>query len=155
MDILNSLRDLFLGSVPTIIIVLLFYFFLRWAFFTPILKAMAERDARMDGARREAAAVEAEAKQEMDTYHEAVRKARAEIYAEQEAARHVALENRAKLLKAMRARAQEEVAEAKKRIDAELAAARGQVERDAPVLAAEIVRTILERPSAPRQGIAQ
>jgi F-type H+-transporting ATPase subunit b len=155
MEILHSLGQLFLGAVPTIIIVLLFYFFLRWAFFTPIQKAMAEREARMEGARAEAAAVEAAAKQEMDTYHEALRKARGEIYAEQEAARQVALENRAKLLKTMRTRAQEDVAAAKKRIAAELETARAQVERDAPVLAGEIVRTILEKPSSPRGGLAR
>jgi len=155
MEILHSLGQLFLGAVPTIIIVLLFYFFLRWAFFTPIQKAMAEREARMEGARAEAAAVEAAAKHEMDTYHEALRKARGEIYAEQEAARQVALENRAKLLKTMRTRAQEDVAAAKKRIAAELEAARAQVERDAPLLAGEIVRTILEKPSSPRGGMAR
>jgi len=149
MEILHSLGQLFLGAVPTIIVVLLFYFFLRWAFFTPIQKAMAERDARIEGARKEAAAVEAAAKQEMDSYHEALRKARAEIYAEQEASRQAALDNRAKLLKAMRSRAQEEVAEAKKRIAGEVEAARAQVEREAPVLAGEIVRIILEKPSLP------
>lgn len=152
MEILHSLGQLFLGAVPTIIVVLLFYFFLRWAFFTPIQKAMAEREARIEGARKEAAAVEAAAKQEMDSYHEALRKARAEIYAEQEASRQAALDNRAKLLKAMRSRAQEEVAEAKKRIAGELEAARAQVEREAPVLAGEIVRIILERPSGLRGG---
>jgi F0F1-type ATP synthase membrane subunit b/b' len=83
----------------------------------------------------------------MDRYHEALRAARGEIYAEQEAARHEALENRAKLLKAMRARAQEEVAAAKHRIHGELQAARAQVERDAPALASEIVRMILEKPA--------
>jgi len=155
MEILHSLGQLFLGAVPTIIIVLLFYFFLRWAFFTPIQKAMAEREARMEGARAEAAAVEAAAKHEMDTYHEALRKARGEIYAEQEAARQVALENRAKLLKTMRTRAQEDVAAAKKRIAAELEAARAQVERDAPLLAGEIVRTILEGPTRPSGGAAR
>ena len=154
MEILHSLGQLFLEAVPTIIIVLLFYVFLRWAFFTPIQKAMAEREARMEGARKEAAEVEAAAKQEMDTYYDALRKARAEIYAEQEAARQTALENRSKLLKAMRTRAQEEVAAAKKRIDAELAAARAQVESDAPTLAGEIVRTILEKPSQLRGGAA-
>jgi len=91
----------------------------------------------------------------MDTYHEALRKARADIYAEQEAARQTALENRSKLLKTMRTRAQEEVAAAKKRIDAELAAARAQVESDAPALAGEIVRTILEKPSQLRGGAAR
>lgn len=155
MEILHSLGELFLEAVPTIVIVLLFYFFLRWAFFTPIQKAMAERGARIEGARKEAAEVEAAAKHEMDTYHEALRKARGEIYAEQEAARQVALENRAKLLKAMRARAQEEVTAAKKRIAAELEAARAQVERDAPALAGEIVRTILERPSQLGGGAAR
>jgi len=154
MEILHSLGQLLLEAVPTIIIVLLFYFFLRWAFFTPIQKAMAERDARIEGARKEAAEVEAAAKSEMDTYHEALRKARAEIYAEQEAARQVALENRSKLLKTMRARAQEEVAAEKKRIAAEFEAARAQVEREAPALAGEIVRMILEKPSPLRGGAA-
>jgi F-type H+-transporting ATPase subunit b len=155
MEILHSIGQLFLEAVPTIIIVLLFYFFLRWAFFTPIQKAMAERDARMEGARAEAATVEAAAKQELDSYNEALRKARAEIYAEQEAARQVALENRSKLLKTMRTRAQEDVAAAKKRIAAELDAARAQVERDAPALAGEIVRSILEKPSPLRGGAAR
>lgn len=155
MEILHSIGQLFLEAVPTIIIVLLFYFFLRSAFFTPIQKAMAERDARMEGARAEAAAVEAAAKQELDSYNEALRKARAEIYAEQEAARQVALENRAKLLKTMRARAQEDVAAAKKRIAAELEAARAQVEREAPMLAGEIVRMILEKPSPLGGGAAR
>ena len=102
MEILHQLGELFLEAVPTIVIVLFFYFFMRWAFFGPIQKAMAERDARIEGARAEAAAVEAAAKQELDTYHEALRKARAEIYAEQEAARQAALDERAKLLKVMR-----------------------------------------------------
>jgi F-type H+-transporting ATPase subunit b len=155
MDILHSLGQLFLGSVPTIIVVLLLYFFLRWAFFTPIQKAMSERDARMQGARKEAAAVEAAAKQEMDAYHAALRKARGEIFAEQEAARHHALEDRAKLLKAMRARSQEEVEAAKKRINSELEIARAQVERDAPALAGEIVRMILEKPAPVRDGVAR
>ena len=105
MEIVHQLGKLFLGALPTSIVVLLFYFFMRWAFFTPIQKAMAERAARIEGARVEAAAVEAAAKQELDSYNEALRKARAEIYAEQEAARQVALDGRAKLLKAMRSRA--------------------------------------------------
>ena len=77
MEILHQLGELFLEAVPTVVIVLLFYVFMRWAFFGPIQKTMAERDARIEGARREAAAVEAEAKQELDTYNEALRKARA------------------------------------------------------------------------------
>ena len=54
MEIFHQLGELFLNAVPTVVIVLLFYVFMRWAFFTPILKAMAERRAHIEGARAEA-----------------------------------------------------------------------------------------------------
>ena len=152
MDIFQQLGELFLEAVPTVIIVFLFYLFMRWAFFGPIQKAMAERSARIEGARAEAAKVEAEARQELDAYNEALKKARAEIYAEQEAARQAVLEDRAKLLKAMRSRAMEEVAAAKKKIAAEFEAARADLERQAPELAGQIARAILENPSPLRGG---
>ena len=155
MEIVHQLGKLFLGALPTSIVVLLFYFFMRWAFFTPIQKAMAERAARIEGARAEAAAVEAAAKQELDTYNDALRKARAEIYAEQEAARQVALDGRAKLLKAMRSRALEDVTAAKKRIAAGFAASRAAIELETPDLAGDIVRVILEKPSSLRGGGAR
>jgi F-type H+-transporting ATPase subunit b len=155
MEILHQLGQLFLGAVPTILIVLIFYFFMRWAFLTPIQKVMAEREARIAGARAEAAAVEAEAKQEMDAYADALRKARAEIYGEQEAARRAALEERAQLLKAMRARTQEEVDAAKERIAAEYSAARAEVESQTPVLADQIAQAILAKPFGPGQGVAR
>jgi F0F1-type ATP synthase membrane subunit b/b' len=155
MDILHQLGELFLQAVPTVIIVFLFYLFMRWAFFTPIQKAMAERDAKIEGAQREAAEVEAAARQDLENYHEALRKARAEIYAEQEAARQAILAERAKNLKAMRSLAQKEVVEAKKRIAAELAAARADVERQTPELADKIVSNILENPMSLQGGSGQ
>ena len=115
---------------------------------------MAERDAKIEGARREAAALEAEAGKELQDYNDRLRKVRGELYAEQEAARQVVLEERTRLLKAMRSRALEEVAEAKKKIAAEQVAARHEVESQTDSLAAEIVRVILENPS-PTQGAAR
>jgi F0F1-type ATP synthase membrane subunit b/b' len=152
MEILQQLGELFLEALPTVIVLFLFYLFMRWAFFGPIQKAMAERSARIEGARAEAAKVEAEARQELDAYNEALKKARGEIYAEQEAARQAVLEDRAKLLKAMRSRAIEEVAAAKKKIAAEFEAARAELERQAPELAGQIARAILENPSPLRGG---
>jgi len=151
MEILHQLAELFLQAVPTVVIVFLFYLFMRWAFFTPIQKAMAERDAKIEGARREAAALEAEAGKELQVYNDRLRKVRGELYAEQEAARQVVLDERARLLKAMRSRALEEVEEAKKKIAAEQVSARHEVESQTDSLAAEIVRVILENPS-PMQG---
>jgi F0F1-type ATP synthase membrane subunit b/b' len=153
MAILHQLANLFLDAVPTIILFLLFYAFLRWAFFMPLQKTMAERAARIEGARAEAAAVEAEAKHELDAYHEALRKARTEIYSQQEVERQAALESRAKLLKAMHARAEEEVATAKKRIAEDYQAALAQVEAETSAMAQQIVRRILKSPEPTRAGI--
>ena len=56
MEILNQLGDLFLAAVPTVIIVFLFYFFMRWSFFKPMERVLAERHKRAQGARVEAEA---------------------------------------------------------------------------------------------------
>jgi F-type H+-transporting ATPase subunit b len=155
MQIAHQLGELFLGAVPTVIIFLFFYLFLRWAFFTPIQKAMAERKRLIEGARAEAATVEAAAKQELDTYTQALRSARAEVYKEQEDARQVVLDERAQLLKAMRARSQDEVSEAKKKIAADITAARAEIEKQTPVLANEIATMILGRRPGAGQGLRQ
>ena len=91
--------------------------------------------------------MESEAKQDLDTYNQALKSALAKIYAEQEAARQAVLDERAQLLQAMRSRSQEEVTEAKKKIAADLAAARAEIERQTPALANDIARIILERRS--------
>jgi F-type H+-transporting ATPase subunit b len=155
MEILRQIGNLFLQAVPTVVLVFLFYLFMRWAFFTPIQKAMAEREGKIEGARKDAAAVQAAANQDLQTYNEALKKARAEIYAEQEAARQAIVEERAKNLKAMRSLAQKEVAEAKKKIDSDLAAARKQIEASAPEIAGEITRSILEKPLTLQGGVGR
>lgn len=155
MVIAHQLGDLFLGAVPTVIIFLLFFLFLRWAVFTPLLNAMAERKALIEGARAEAAKVEAEARQELDTYNQKLKGALAKIYEEQEHARQAVLDERLQLLRAMRSRSQEEVHEAKKKIAADLAEARAEIERQTPVLAKEIARAILERRSPAPAGVSR
>jgi F-type H+-transporting ATPase subunit b len=146
MDILHQLGELFLDAVPTVVIVLLFYFFLRWAFFKPIEKVMAKRKALIEGARAEAAAAETDAKKALESYDEAMNKAWAEIYAGQQAARHAVLEERARLVKEVRARAQQEVDAAKGRIAGELEAARAEIEKATPELGKDIARVILQSP---------
>ena len=45
----RQLAQLFLAAAPTAIIVFLYYLFLRWSFFGPIERILAERRARIDG----------------------------------------------------------------------------------------------------------
>lgn len=151
MEILHQLGELFIQALPTVVIVFIFYLFLRATFFGPLQRAMAERTRRIDGAKAEAAAAQAAAREELDRYHDALKKARAEVYAEQEAGRQAVLDERAKLLRALRARTLEMVQEAKARIAAETETARAEIEKQTPALAGQISKMILER-SAPSAG---
>ena len=147
MDILRQLGELFLEAVPTIIIVFLFYLFLRWAFFTPLGKVMDERAERTEGARKEAEAAKAAAADKARAYDEALKKARSAVYAEQDAKRKVILDERAGVIREARKTATARVAVAKNRIAGETAAARAQLEDATPMLAGEIVEAVFARRS--------
>ena len=148
----HQLGELFLGAAPTVLIILIFYFILRAFFFQPLLKVMAERDARTVGAQKAAEAAQAAAAEKVKQYQEALKQARGKVYAEQEAARKKLLDERAAQLKDARAKASGEVTQAKNRVAGELASARRDLEASVPQLSAEIARRILQappRPSAP------
>src|SRR5579883_2407090 len=83
----HQLGELFLGAVPTAVIILIFFLILRSLFFQPLLKVMAEREARTAGARREAEVAQAAAAEKERQYDEALKHALAQVYQEQEAAR--------------------------------------------------------------------
>jgi F0F1-type ATP synthase membrane subunit b/b' len=57
----HQLGELFLQAVPTVLIILFFYFILRALFFKPLLQVMAEREARTVGAQKAAVAAQAAA----------------------------------------------------------------------------------------------
>jgi len=152
MPIGHQLGELFLGAAPTVLIILIFYFILRTLFFQPLLKVMAERDARTVGAQKAAEAAQAAAAEKVKQYQEALKQARGKVYAEQEAARKKLLDERAAQLKDARAKASGEVTQAKNRVAGELGSARRDVEALMPQLSADITRRILQappRPSAP------
>jgi F-type H+-transporting ATPase subunit b len=144
MEILKQLGDLFLAAVPMAIIVFLFYLFLRWSFFGPIERVVAERSRRIEGARREAEELRRGVQEKSRAYQEALRNARAELFREQEAARRVALDERSKAIQQARQLANEEVQSAKKRIRVEIEGARAELEISSTHLAEEIARTILQ-----------
>src|SRR5437879_11380982 len=69
MEILSQLGELFLQALPTVIIVFLFYLFLRSNFFQPLERVLAERWARTEGARRAAEASQAAAQEKRSEEH--------------------------------------------------------------------------------------
>jgi len=150
MEILKQLGDLFLAATPTAVIVFLFYLFLRWSFFVPIERVVQERGRRIEGARRQAEELRKNAQEKRRAHQEALRKARAELFREQETARRAVLVERGASIQQARQRANEEIQEAKSRIRAEIEAARTELDSSCTQLAAEIARAILQRQMYPR-----
>jgi F0F1-type ATP synthase membrane subunit b/b' len=150
VEILNQLGDLFLAAVPTVIIVFLFYFFLRWSFFKPIERVLAERHRRAEGARQEAEASRAAVQVKLRAYNDSLKKARAEMFVEQEGVRRRVLDERQARVSTARVAAQKSLQEAKMVIAAEVQAARAELEQSSGTMATEIADAIIAgRPSAP------
>jgi F-type H+-transporting ATPase subunit b len=149
MAIVHQLGELFLGAVPTVLLILIFYFILKSLFFKPLLAVMAEREARSIGAQKAAEAARSAASEKIKQYQEALKKARNEIYAEQEIVRKELLDERAAILKEARTKFLADVAKAKERVAGELAAARHDVEAGTAKLAAEIATRVLQPSAGP------
>ncbi len=148
-DLVHQLGELFLRAVPVAVIVLLFYVMMRSIFFKPLLKVMAEREARTVGAQKAAEAAQALAAGKVRQYEEALRQARAKVYAEQEADRRKLMDERAATLKDARGKADAEVTAAKERVAGEFAGAKKELESVTSQLAAEIARRVLQASPAP------
>jgi len=148
-DLIHQLGDLLLGAVPVIVVVIIFYLVLRSMFFRPILKVMAERQARTLGAQREAEGAQAAAAERIKQYEEALRQAKAKVYLEQEAERKKLLDERAALLKEARSKSSGDVSQARERVEGELQAAKKEIEESARQLASEIARRILQGTPGP------
>jgi F0F1-type ATP synthase membrane subunit b/b' len=148
MDLVRQLGQLFLAAVPTVLLVFLFYFFLRWSFFTPIEHVLAERRARIEGARRAADASRHEAQEKLRVYRAALKNASAQLYTEQDASRRQAVEQREAAIRTARAAAQESVRVAKLQQEREFASARAALVEPSIALGRQIARSFLT-PSVP------
>jgi len=150
VEIFNQLGELFLAAVPTVIIVFLFYLFMRWSFFKPMERVLSERHKRAEGARIEAEASRVATHEKQRFYSDTVKKARTEVFAEQESLRRRTLDERQATINTARVAAQTALQEAKKGIAADVKAARAELERSKDTLANDIAEAILAgSPSGP------
>ncbi|MCI0404234.1 MAG: ATP synthase F0 subunit B [Acidobacteria bacterium] len=148
MDLGQQLLDLLIGALPTVIIVFFLFFFLRWAFWNPLERALAERRAATEGARQQADQAIARANEKLRQYEEALRQARAEVYRQQEAGRQQAVEERNRIVREARERANQSIRQAKLEIAADVDRAKKTLEAESERLAEEIAQSLL----APQPG---
>jgi F-type H+-transporting ATPase subunit b len=142
---LQALGGLMQKAVPTIIILILLFWYFRAMLFNPLGRILKEREELTEGARRaaEKSLKLAEAKQEEFEQKFAV--ARAEVYKFQEDTRRKWLEEQAGQIAEVKTRSEAAVRKAKDEIAAEAVQARGNLTESSAGLAQEIVAMILDR----------
>jgi F-type H+-transporting ATPase subunit b len=146
--ILQQLADLFLRSIPTVVLFLLLVVAYRLLVHRPLLKVLAERRERTTGAvaRAEAAIRAADARSQ--EYEAKLRAARAEIFHARELRMQAMQRERERVLEEARHAAHETVRGARETLDAEATEARAALESRADTLAAEILRVIVPAASS-------
>lgn len=143
-EILGQLGGLLLGSVPTIIFIVLLLGIYTTVVHKPLVKVLAERHSRTDGAIEKARADIAQAEARTAEYEQRLREARMMVFKSQEARRQQAMQARAAAVSEARTRAQAQVEQARAAIQQDKAAAQSGLEAESGKLATAIIRSVLE-----------
>jgi|SRR5579885_1623659 len=143
-ETLRQIGELLLGSIPTIICFVLLYGLYTVFVHKPLVRILAERHARTQGAIERAKSDVATAEARTTEYEQKLRDARLALFKAQEARRAKAAQARADAVAEARKRAQAQIQQARAVIEAEKSAAMSSLESEAGRLASEIIRTILE-----------
>lgn len=147
-SILHSLGEIVLKGLPTFFLVVLLNFYLKRVFFRPLEETLAKRYDLTEGARLAAKQALAAAEARAAEYEEALRKARAEMYSEQERAFRALKEEQAAALDKERKAAEERLAEVHAELAAEAEDARRTLAAESDRLAEEIADSILVKGAA-------
>jgi F-type H+-transporting ATPase subunit b len=142
---LQALGGILLQAIPTICLLLIVHFYLKWMFFRPMREVLDQRRAATEGARESAAAMLQKAAEKADLLEAALRKARDEIYLENEATRRHWIEEQTGRLEEARRESRELIHQAKQELDAEAEIARRSLTATAESLAEDITRSLLGR----------
>lgn len=146
--ILNSLGALLLNAVPTFLLVLFLFFYLKATFFKPLEEVIKKRQDATVGARKIADEAFARAKEKMAQYDEAIRNARTEVYKEQEQIRQQFRAEQAAAVADARAKAEAMIRVAREQLAADTATAKTTLQAESDRLADEIVRSLFARRAA-------
>jgi len=146
--ILHQLGDLFLRSVPTVVLFLLLLVAYRLLVHSPLLKVLAERRERTFGAVERAQAAIQAADARSQEYEAKLRAARVEIFHAREQRVQAMQRERERVLDEARHAVQEQVRMARARLEAEAAETRTTLEGQADQLASEILRVIVPTASS-------
>jgi F-type H+-transporting ATPase subunit b len=149
--IIGKLGELLLGSVPTVIFLLVLYGLYTVVVHRPLTRVLAERRSKTEGAIEKARADLAAAEARTAEYEQRLREARLAVFKAQESRRQAALQARTAAVAQARTEAQAEVEKARAAIGEDKQKAKVALEAEAGKMAAEIIRTVL-RPAPAAAG---
>ncbi|HLK20826.1 MAG TPA: ATP synthase F0 subunit B [Bryobacteraceae bacterium] len=142
---LQALGGLLLQAIPTICLLLIVHFYLKFVFFRPMKEVLEKRRAATEGARESAEAMLKKAAEKADALDAALRKAREEIYQENEATRRKWIDEQTERLEEARKESRARIHQAKIELEAQAAAAKKSLEATAESLAEDITKSLLAR----------
>jgi F-type H+-transporting ATPase subunit b len=143
-ETLRQLGELLLGSVPTVILLVLLYGLYSAIVHKPLRRVLEERRNKTEGAIEKSRADIAAAAARTAEYEQRLREARAAVFRAQEARRKTALDVRSQAVDQARTKAQEQVQAAKAEIQKQTEAAQSGLQAEAQTLAIEIMRRVLQ-----------
>ncbi len=145
---LQALVDLLIRSVPTIIFFIVLTYYLKYVFFKPLQKVLDERRKSTEGVRELANQANEAADQQLSEFDQAIQRARAEIYKNNDEMRKQWGEQQLRAFDQARAEAEQKLIAAKRLIDEELRQAEAELDATVEPLSEEIVQSLLRRRAA-------
>jgi F-type H+-transporting ATPase subunit b len=142
---LHALAGILLKSIPTVVLLLFLYFYLKLMLFGPLTRVLKQRDELTAGTRHAAEKSLKDAERKVQEYEAKMREARAEVYREQEETRKTWLTDQGSQLEGARARTGQTVQQAKEQITVEITAVRQTLAESSAALADQIATAVLSR----------
>lgn len=141
---LSDVGAILLRAIPTFLLVIFLFFYLRSMFFGPLEKVLAERRAATEGARQQAKHSIELAEQKVAQCEAQLRAARTEVFAKVEAERKQWADAQAAQIAAAREKSLVQVREGRAQIAKEVETARASLGAQAEALAAQITASVLK-----------
>ena len=142
---LHALGGILLKSIPTIVLLLFLYLYLKAMLFGPLNRLLKQREELTAGTRNAAQKSLHDAERKVQEYEAKMREARAEVYREQEETRKNWLADQSSQVEGARERTGQTVQQAKEQMATEIIAARQSLTASAGTLADQIATSMLAR----------
>jgi len=142
---LHALGGILLKSIPTVVLLLFLYFYLKSMLFGPLTRVLKQRDELTSGTRDAAEKSLKDAERKVSEYEAKMREARSEVYREQEETRKRWLADQTSQVDGARERTAQTVRQAKEEMTVEVTAARETLAESSAALADQIATAVLSR----------